>query len=180
MITPNLTPQQVDQISGLLAQYIATERERFASRAIPLSDELKIAFAGFFSTALLENSGILILTDERVANPQFYPMLENLGFNNLPQMPEMSAITFVDTVVAHGQLTGETLFHELVHVEQYRQLGITKFSALYVRGFLSGGGYYGIPLEVNAYTLARRYEADHAHVFSVADDVAARIAADSF
>jgi hypothetical protein len=33
------------------------------------------------------------------------------------------------------------LFHELVHVEQYRQLGIPRFAELYVRGFLSGGGY---------------------------------------
>ncbi len=136
--------------------------------------------AGFFSPDLLEHGRILILTKERVANPQFFPMLEALGFNNLPQMTEMSAITFVDTIVAHGQLTDETLFHELVHVEQYRQLGVSNFSGLYVRGFLSGGGYYGIPLEVNAYMLAQRYEADHAHVFSVADDVAARITADSF
>ncbi len=33
------------------------------------------------------------------------------------------------------------LFHELVHVEQYRQLGVPRFSELYVRGFLSGGRY---------------------------------------
>jgi len=42
------------------------------------------------------------------------------------------------------------LFHELVHVEQHRQLGIPRFADLYVRGFLSGGSYEAIPLEVNA------------------------------
>src|SRR2546429_7268300 len=44
-----------------------------------------------------------------------------------------------------------SLFHELVHAEQYRQLGVGRFAELYIRGFLSGGGYDGIPLEVNAY-----------------------------
>jgi hypothetical protein len=47
--------------------------------------------------------------------------------------------------------TDGLLFHELVHVEQYRQLGIPRFAELYVRTFLSGGGYDGIPLEINAY-----------------------------
>jgi hypothetical protein len=49
------------------------------------------------------------------------------------------------------------LFHELVHVEQYRKLGIPRFSELYVRGFLNGGSYEAIPLEVNAYSLEDRF-----------------------
>lgn len=52
------------------------------------------------------------------------------------------------------------LFHELVHVEQYRQLGIPRFSGLYVRGFLKGGSYEAIPPEGNAYTLEGRFEAE--------------------
>ena len=63
------------------------------------------------------------------------------------------------------------LFHELVHVEQYRQLGIPRFSELYVRGLLSGGSYEAIPLEVNAYTLEGRFEQNPARHFSVADEV---------
>jgi hypothetical protein len=39
---------------------------------------------------------------------------------------------------------------EPVQVEQYRQLGIPRFSELYVRGFLNGGSYDAIPLEVSA------------------------------
>jgi hypothetical protein len=42
--------------------------------------------------------------------------------------------------------------------EQYRQLGITRFSELSVRGFLNGGSYEAIPLDVNAYTLGGRFE----------------------
>jgi hypothetical protein len=63
------------------------------------------------------------------------------------------------------------LFHEVVHVEQYRQLGISRFSELYVRGFLNGGSYDAIPLEVSAYTLGGRFECDSRRVFSVEDEV---------
>lgn len=80
-------------------------------------------------------------------------MLKSLGFNNLPDQSTMEAITFSDVVVSHGPFTNALLFHELVHVEQYHQLGIQQFSDLYVRGFLTGSCYEAIPLEVNAYTL---------------------------
>jgi hypothetical protein len=63
-------------------------------------------------------------------------------------------ITFSDVVVSHEPFRNGLLFHELVHVEQYRQFGIPRFSELYVRGFLNGGSYEAIPLEVNAYALA--------------------------
>ncbi len=128
--------------------------------------------AGFFSPGLLERARILVLTDERVPNPEFYPLLKSLGFNNLPQIPAMEAVTFSDTIVVQGALADGVLFHELVHVEQYRQLGIPTFSDLYARGFLSSGGYAGIPLELNAYALQARFEAHRAEVFSVSEEVA--------
>jgi hypothetical protein len=66
-------------------------------------------------------------------NPDFYPMLRNWGLRNLPDQSAMGAITFSDTVVSHGPFTDGLHFHELVHVEQYRQLGIPLFfSELYV------------------------------------------------
>jgi hypothetical protein len=83
----------------------------------------------------------------------------------------MTAITFCDVVVSHAPFSNGLLFHELVHVEQYRQLGISRFSELYVRGFLNGGSYEAIPLEVNAYALQGRFEANPAQGFSVAEEV---------
>lgn len=98
-------------------------------------------------------------------------MLRSLGFNNLPDQSTMAAITFSDVVVSHVPFTEGLLFHELVHVEQYRQLGIPRFSDLYVRGFLNGGSYEAIPLEVNAYMLGGRFESDPHRVFSVEHEV---------
>ena len=104
-------------------------------------------------------------------DPDFYPMLRKLGFNNLPDQTTMAAITFCDVVVSHGPFSNPTLFHELVHVEQYRQLGIPRFAEHYVRGFLSGGSYEAIPLEVNAYGLEGEYERNPDRSFSVPERV---------
>jgi hypothetical protein len=54
---------------------------------------------------------------------------------------------------------------------QYRQLGIPRFAELYVSGFLNGGSYEAIPLEVKAYTLDGRFESDQRRMFSVEDEV---------
>jgi len=171
MPTPRLTPEQIAQVSGLVAQYIGTQRERYRPRAVPLSAQQKAAMAEFFSPQLLDSARLLVLKGERVANPDFYPMLRSLGLNNLPDQSMMGAITFSDVVVSHEPFSNGLLCHELVHVEQYRQLGIPRFSELYVRGFLNGGSYEAIPLEINAYTLEGRFERYPARHFSVADEV---------
>ena len=137
MPTPQLTPDQITQVLGLVSQYISTQREQYAPRAIPLSVQQKVAVNGFFSPQVLGGTRLLVLQGERVANPDFYPMLRSLGFNNLPDQSTMGAITFCDVVVSHEPFSNGLLFHELVHVEQYRQLGIPRFSEFYVRGFLN-------------------------------------------
>jgi hypothetical protein len=53
MATPRLTPEQIAQVSVLVAQYIATQRERYVSRAVPLSVQHRAAMDGFFSPQLL-------------------------------------------------------------------------------------------------------------------------------
>ena len=102
------------------------------------------AMAGFFSPQLLDSARLIVLERERVSNPEFYPMLKGLGFTNLPDQSGMRAITFSDVVVSHESFSDGLLFHELVHVEQHGQTGISHFSDLYVRGFLSGGSPSGV------------------------------------
>jgi hypothetical protein len=152
MATPRLSPDQITQVSGLVAGYISSQREKYAPRAVPLSAQQRAAVASFFSPELLGGTRLLVLQGKRVANPDFYPTLRNLGFKNLPDQSAMAAITFCDVVVSHEPFSNGLLFHELVHVEQYRQLGIPRFSELYVRGFLNGGSYEAIPLEVTGRT----------------------------
>jgi hypothetical protein len=170
-MAPQLTPDQVAQVSGLVSQYISTQREKYSPRAVPLSAQQKAAMNGCFLPQVLDGTRLLVLQGERVANPDFYPMLRSLGFNNLPDQSTMGAITFCDVVVSHEPFSNGLLFHELVHVEQYRQLGIPRFSEFYVRGFLNGGSYEAIPLEMNAYSLEDRFRRDPRRILWVHAEV---------
>lgn len=180
MNTPLLSPGQIARVSEMVARFISDQRARYFPEASPLSAEQTGAMAGFFSADALAKTRILELKGEEVITPPFYPTLMSLGFTNLPELSRMDSITFFDTIVLHAKLTDDVFFHELVHVEQFRQLGLQKFADLYVRGFLDGGGYDGIPLEQNAYLLGARYEENPARQFSVAEVVADWISAGRF
>lgn len=80
------------------------------------------------SSHLLDEIRLLVLNETRVENPNLYPMLRRMGFDDLPDQSTSASITFADCVVSHGPISHSTLFHELLHVEQYRQLGIRKFA----------------------------------------------------
>jgi len=170
----------VQQLSAAVAQYITAQREAYLPTGIPLTAEQRLALQGFLIQAVIDKARLVVLQNSRVQNPNFYPELWQLGFRNLPDFRSMAAITFGNVVVSHQPFTHGLLFHELVHVEQYRQLGIPQFSNLYVRGFLTGGGYDSIPLEVNAYMLGARFEVNPRQHFSVSDEVTEWIRHDRF
>ncbi|MGC2694357.1 MAG: hypothetical protein WA738_01055 [Candidatus Angelobacter sp.] len=100
-----------------------------------------------------------------------YSMARMMGINNLPDFSGMAAITFIDVIVSHEEVTDALLFHELVHVVQYAQLGIKGLASRYVNGFIHGGRYEQIPLEKNAYLLESRFSQNPSQPFSVADEV---------
>lgn len=171
MASPQLTPDQIAEVSSLVANYIKAQREKALPLALPLSPTQRASMDGFFLPQVLDTTRLLVLNDTRVENPHFYLLLLQMGFTNLPDFSSMAAVSFCNVVVSHQPFSDALLFHELVHVEQYRQLGIPRFAELYVRGFLSGGGYDGIPLEINAYDLGGRFERNPKTRFSVRDEV---------
>jgi hypothetical protein len=180
MAVPHLSSEQISQISEFVAEYISDQRKRFLNLAANLSTTQKARLTRFFRSDLLDTTRILVLQNERIGNPGFYSTLKGLGFSNLPDFAQMAAVTFQDVVVSHEPFSDGLLFHELVHVEQYRQLNVPRFAALYVRGFLSGGGYDGIPLELNAYDLGGRFEAEPYKTFPVESEVSMWITQDRF
>jgi hypothetical protein len=171
MGSPEHTSEQIGQVSGLVADYISTQRRKAESQALPLSSSQTSSLQRFFSQELLDTTRVLVLDHIHIENPPFYALLLQMGFTGLPDFSQMAAATFCDMVVSHQSVTDALLFHELVHVEQYRQLGIRQFAEFYVRGFLAGGGYDGIPLEVHAYRLGARFERSPLTPFSVELDV---------
>lgn len=173
MPLPNLRDAEIAWVIQQVAEYIERQRQTYRGRAVPLNGHQKSAMRPFFPPSALDSTRVLVLGRERVTNPHFYPELQRMGFEpgSPPDFSFMTAITFVDTVVSHEPFTDRLLFHELVHVVQYQKLGLEKFAAKYVRGFLTGGSYEAIPLEVNAYELDARFAAAPAGVFSVEAEV---------
>jgi len=180
MASVKLVVAKVLRVSSLVAYYINAKRKTLSPQAVPLTQAQRAAMAGFFLPQVLDEARLLVREGIRLEYPPFYRTLRRMGISGLRDMSKINAITFGEVVVSHVPFTDGLLFHELVHVEQYHQLGIRRFSELYVRGFLASGSYEGIPLEANAYALGRRFDADPRQRFSVVDEVARCVPEDRF
>jgi hypothetical protein len=182
MPLPKLNEEQVAWIVKEVTAYIQKQRRLFIARAVRLNPNQKAALQSFFPASALDSARVLVLTRERVPNPCFYAQLLAMGFTSesLPDFSQMVAVTFVDTIVSHGLVTDRTLFHELVHGVQYAKLGLDTFAAKYVTGFLNGGSYEAIPLEMNAYELDARFAEAPMNNFSVEIEVQRWIDAGKF
>jgi len=161
-------------ISWLTARYIARERKRLLPDSEPLGSRFREEFRTYFPREVLEETRVVRAS---VPNPRFYSLVRVLGIEGVLEMSSIGAITLIDIVAYPNRVGTSTLFHELVHVVQYRVLGLRQFAKLYVRGFLSGGGYEGIPLEQQAYELEERFSRSPKKAFSVEDDVTQRLRA---
>ena len=177
MPVPELSDAQVTWVAGEVAKYIEQQRNRYAKAAAPLSAAQKFLLRPFFVDTVLDSARLVVLKDSQVDNPPFYSQLEAMGFdqNLLPDFADMGAVTFVDVIVSNGPISTATLFHELVHVVQYRKLGLSDFAPQYVTGFLRGGSYERIPLEINAYQLDAEYTRNPKRQFAAEERVQAWI-----
>ena len=146
-----ITPLQLEHWIAEVVALIEEQRSKYLPQAQPISAEDRQRLAVHFPEEVLNSTRILRVP--ALKNPIFYSELERIGFSNLPQFRRMAAVTYFDVVVAQEKFTPALLFHELVHVVQYRQLGLARFAELYVRGFLETGEYLSIPLERVAYHL---------------------------
>lgn len=92
-----------------------------------------------------------------------FPPLGQFGldaFSDMEQMP-IVGITYNDTFFVHERHRTESLFfHELVHVVQWKRLGVEPFLLAYGAGLLQFG-YENSPLEQMAYDLQRAFDQGH-------------------
>jgi hypothetical protein len=166
-----LPPAMISQLATMVEDYIGGSRKKYAAQAVPLTDAQRAAMRPFFPVEVLDSARLCVMRGSRVPNPSMYSMAKMMGIRNLPDFAAMAAITFVDVIVSHEEVTDALLFHELVHVAQYIQLGLKDFSSLYVNGFIQGGSYEEIPLEKHARLLEQRFRDDPSRPFAVADAV---------
>jgi hypothetical protein len=167
----------IEELTNAIAEYISEQRDSYRPKARTLTLKEREPIQAFFPSD--------VLTQVRVfrgcpQEPSFYPRLRNLGIHNAPPFSEMGAITFQDLILHVEPLSRSLLFHELVHVVQYKHLGLKGFSQKYVMGFLAGGSYEEIPLERNAYDLEATFSSKPEATFSVEQDVKERSAKNGF
>ncbi len=122
----------------------------------------------------------------QIENPSFFSVFLDAGQEIPIDMRSMAGITLVDTVVAvkpwlRSPYSLSLLFHECVHVCQYRILGIDRFFEEYIKGWAQNGfDYYSIPIETEAYELEHLFSASSDRPFSVEADVKRRHSVENY
>jgi len=164
-------------ISPLVCRYI-TNQQKQLQPAVPLSVSARSEMAGFFNPADLDRVRIAVSDPLPIDEPPFAGVIRRLGLD-FPSVALTAAITFDNVIASREPMTSSLLFHELVHVCQYRLLGVDAFAQKYVHGFLAGGSYHGIPLECCAFELEGRFVTG-GQVFDVEAEVAAWIEVERF
>lgn len=166
-------------LAGRAAAWVETQRARHRPRAERLPIEAAERLAGWFLPESL--AAVRLRAVPRIDPPAPLGLLERLGVRLPLEFERIWGITFVDTIVLLERVPeeerGPLLFHECVHVVQYRLLGTRGFLERYVRGWLAvGRRYRDIPLEMDAYALARRFVEEPGAPFAVEPEVARRLA----
>jgi hypothetical protein len=175
---PEATEAQIAHAVEWFSTYLLQQRERYFPSAFPLGMQTKSALAPYFPAALLDRVRFVELQGARVAVPEFFMQVRALGFDNLPDLPHMESLTFLDVVVFNEKLIERALFHSLVHSVQIEVLGLERYAELWIRGFLKTRAHFTVPLEVHAFSLASKFPRPTPEKFSVEDEVL-RWAADS-
>lgn len=166
-----LTPEELKSLVAAFSTFLWNNREQFWNQSVPLRDSQRELLQGYFGQTLLEQIRVHELKNQTLITPGFYELLREWGFNELPDFAAIEAITFVDVIVFASPMSNRTLFHEMVHAEQFRQFGLEGLARLYVSGFLKSGTYEAIPLEIQAYGLGAQFETEPRRPFSVEEEV---------
>lgn len=139
--------------------YICRQRDRLLSRAAPLRHRDRTVLEGYFTADVLDSVRLLRADPLPIPAPPFASVMHRLRLD-LPSPSMAEAITFDNVIACRDLYTASLLFHEVVHVLQYRLLGIEQFACQYVAGFLETRSYFEIPLERSAFDLQSRFETD--------------------
>lgn len=151
-------------LAWLAGRWVARQRALHRPAAEPLAAPDRRRLAAWFGPATLER--VRVRRVEALEAP-FARALRRIGVPLPLEIDRILGIAFVDTIVVLDRVGRQDrlslLFHELVHVVQYRRLGAAGFLRRYVEGWIEEGRRYAaIPLEREAYALQARFEAGEA------------------
>jgi hypothetical protein len=150
--------------------WMESQRAEYFPRFWPLTATEHTALASYFAEECL--SAAPLAKVERIPSPPFLGavlrQLEFIGERVHFNFSGASGITFQECIlIAVPEVGPDLLFHELVHVEQYRLLGVQAFARAYVQGVVDSGFVYDkIPLEAVALEMSNRCKAGERFVGS--------------
>jgi hypothetical protein len=175
------TQELVSYLAENAGHWIESQRAQHRVHADPLPDTTLAALSGFFEKGTLDRTRIRHVPS--IENPPFYKEFEEAGEAFPLDFTVWAAITFGDVILVNGeQVPGppshSVVFHEMVHVVQYDELGIHQFARRYVTPFVqSRFNYMSIPLESVAFDLQGRFEERSGDPFSAEEEIRSRISA---
>ncbi|MDX1623704.1 MAG: hypothetical protein R3199_06960 [Gemmatimonadota bacterium] len=157
------------------ARWVASRRRAHRPGASPIGPAERSALEPHFAGEVLDRARVRRVP--AIEPPSLLSALGRLGLDLPLTGGRIQGIAFDDTILLLERIPPRAnlplLFHELVHVAQYRLLGIRGFVERYVRGWIENGGRYrDIPLERIAYELQRRFVEDPAIPIAVDQAVA--------
>ena len=144
-------------ISAPVAYYIRSQRDALADSGFALTSSERQALGNYFGRHDLERVKVVEGDPLPLAAP-FFNRAASLCGMDVPSPSQIAGITFDHVIATREPMPTAMLFHELVHVVQFRILGVNQFAKLYTRGLLRNGSYDAIPLERCAYELEARFE----------------------
>ena len=166
-----LTEEKISYATERVLGYLREQRDRHYAAGDPLSSEHKSLMRPFFSPGILDRVRVVELGGARISNPEFYSDAKALGISNLPQIPHMASLTFIDVVVFNDRITQRDLFHGLVHAVQFQILGPERYTRAFVEGFLRTNSHFSVPLEAHTFSMESKFAQNSAEGFSVEEQV---------
>lgn len=149
-----MTPQEFDKFYPVVASWIRSTLVVYSSatRTVASCGFLRLPF--YFSAETLGSAKVMLV--DRLP----LPPLSSWGLTRFAdfERSDPDGITYLDTffVKRHQSKNEAIYFHELIHVIQWRVLGLEKFLRAYADG-LESFGYRNSPLEVMAYDAEKRF-----------------------
>ena len=157
--------------------WVKKQRDLHRLSSTPLEPDVASVMEPFFGSDVV--SSVRLRTVPEIPNPDSYDELKAakqpipLDFRDMTGIAYSDTVLFSDKILAGLRPSLGLVFHELVHVVQYRLLGVDEFISQYIRGWAENGMVYrAIPLEVQAYDLQERFERKPSSTFSVEREIA--------
>jgi hypothetical protein len=152
---PTMTPAQFQAAYALLIAWMEETNRSYAPEA------RSAAALGFPRLARYFPAGVLASAKVVHLDTLPLPALASMGLGDFAQFlqGDLNGITYLDTIYIKTSQAADAalLFHEMIHVLQWRLLGPERFLALYAEG-LARSGYRKSPLEDMAYRAQGRFK----------------------